>query len=73
MPCRPCRRAANCRSTCASGAHIVISFKDEGVGISEEIAEKIWDPFFTAKEKGTGLGLGIVKKIIETHQGQDHI
>jgi two-component system sensor histidine kinase HydH len=49
---------------------IVISFKDEGVGISEEIAEKIWDPFFTAKEKGTGLGLGVVKKIIETHQGR---
>ena len=47
-----------------------ITFRDEGTGIPEAILDKIWDPFFTNKEKGTGLGLGIVRKIILVHGGQ---
>jgi len=50
-----------------------IVFKDKGKGIPQEILEKIWDPFFTTKETGTGLGLGIVKNIIEAHNGNVHI
>ena len=46
-----------------------IFFEDSGPGVSREIEEKIWDPFFTTKEKGTGLGLGIVKNIIDAHGG----
>lgn len=42
---------------------------DEGHGVPRQVMEKIWDPFFTTKEKGTGLGLGIVKNIIEAHGG----
>jgi signal transduction histidine kinase len=49
--------------------NIEIEFQDEGSGISDDIKAKIWDPFFTTKEKGTGLGLGIVKKIVELHHG----
>jgi len=52
---------------------VIIYFKDEGQGIPEDLKEKIWDPFFTTKEKGTGLGLGIVKNIIESHGGEIHI
>ena len=48
---------------------VKIFFEDEGEGIAEDIMEKIWDPFFTTKEKGTGLGLGIVKNIIKAHDG----
>ena len=48
---------------------IKILFEDEGEGIPENIIGKIWDPFFTTKSKGTGLGLGIVKNIIESHGG----
>jgi signal transduction histidine kinase len=50
-----------------------IAFEDEGCGISEQAMEKIWDPFFTTKDKGTGLGLGIVKNIIEAHEGHIRI
>ncbi|MEE8551677.1 MAG: ATP-binding protein [Desulfobacterales bacterium] len=48
---------------------VTIYFEDEGEGIPEDILDKIWDPFFTTKEMGTGLGLGIVKNIIESHRG----
>jgi two-component system, NtrC family, sensor histidine kinase HydH len=47
-----------------------IIFEDEGEGITPENLEKIWDPFFTTKDMGTGLGLGIVKNIIESHEGR---
>jgi len=48
-------------------------FDDEGQGIPPKNLEKIWDPFFTTKEMGTGLGLGIVKNIIESHGGSIQI
>ncbi len=43
--------------------------KDNGVGIPEEIREKVFEPFLTSKETGTGLGLTIVHRIIENHHG----
>lgn len=48
----------------------IIKIKDYGKGIPDEIKEKVWDPFFTTKSSGTGLGLDICKKIIENHNGQ---
>lgn len=42
---------------------------DEGVGIPQEIIDKIWEPFFTTKTRGIGLGLTIVGKIVEAHGG----
>lgn len=52
---------------------IIILFEDEGNGIPAEELHQIWNPFFTTKEKGTGLGLGIVKNIIESHNGNIRI
>ncbi len=52
---------------------VTIHFDDEGQGIPPENLNKIWDPFFTTKEQGTGLGLGIVKNIIESHGGSVQI
>jgi len=52
---------------------VTVDFDDEGQGIADEVLEKIWDPFFTTKEMGTGLGLGIVKNIIESHGGSIQI
>ena len=54
----------------ANDSKIKIHFEDEGPGIQPDVLSKIWDPFFTTKETGTGLGLGIVKNIIEAHDGQ---
>jgi signal transduction histidine kinase len=48
---------------------LTILFGDEGPGIPRETLNKIWEPFFTTKDKGSGLGLPIVKKIIEGHGG----
>jgi len=42
---------------------------DDGVGVSEELREKIFYPFTTTKEKGTGLGLPLVKKVVLLHGG----
>ncbi len=47
-----------------------ITVSDTGVGISGEDLPKIFDPFFTTRDSGSGLGLTIVYKIIESHQGQ---
>jgi len=46
-----------------------IRFADNGLGIDPETLKKVFNPFFTTKEKGSGLGLPIVKSIIESHQG----
>jgi signal transduction histidine kinase len=46
-----------------------IRFEDTGEGIAPESLKKVLNPFFTTKERGSGLGLPIVKSIVETHQG----
>ncbi len=48
---------------------LTILFADDGPGIPDEILNRIWEPFFTSKDKGSGLGLPIVKKIVEGHGG----
>src|SRR5260370_11800811 len=47
-----------------------ISVSDNGAGISADVSPKLFRPFFTTKAKGTGLGLGVVQKIIVQHGGQ---
>ena len=48
---------------------IVVTIRDHGVGISEEMIPKLGDPFVTSKESGTGLGIMISQRIIQSHQG----
>jgi len=47
-----------------------ISIEDNGKGVQDNIRSKIFDPFYTSKASGTGLGLAVSKKIIEEHGGQ---
>lgn len=48
---------------------VVLDVADTGPGIPAEIKDRIWEPFFTTKAEGTGLGLPIVRQLIETHGG----
>ena len=47
-----------------------IAVADTGYGIPQETANKIFDPLFTTKAKGIGLGLAVCKSIIENHKGK---
>ena len=51
------------------GEYVRICVKDHGIGISEENLQKIFDPYFTTKQKGTGLGLFTCYSIIKKHEG----
>jgi signal transduction histidine kinase len=46
-----------------------LTVKDEGPGIAPGIMERIWDPLFTTRTSGTGLGLAVVKRIVQEHHG----
>jgi two-component system, sporulation sensor kinase E len=50
--------------------HIRISITDQGCGIPQDKIKKLGEPFYTTKERGTGLGLMVSYKIIEEHQGK---
>ncbi len=56
-------------SVAKEGDYVKISVADNGIGISEENGEKIFEPKFTTKNSGMGLGLGMVKNIVETYKG----
>jgi two-component system cell cycle sensor histidine kinase/response regulator CckA len=52
-----------------AGAYVQFEVRDNGSGIKPEHLEKIWDPFFTTKKHGTGLGLATVLSIVRQHGG----
>ena len=49
---------------------VAISVHDTGIGIPDDAKAKLFKPLFTGKAKGTGLGLAVVKRIVEAHAGQ---
>ncbi len=53
----------------ARNQRVILQLADSGPGIDPEIADRIFNPFFTTKDYGTGLGLSIVHRIIEAHDG----
>ena len=61
--------SAQNRSANSSGDMVQIKIRDEGQGIPPDIIERIFDPYFTTKDKGHGLGLAVVTSIIVQHNG----
>jgi len=59
-----CRTESN-----GSGEEIYVAINDKGPGLSPEQERRIFEPFFTTKAKGTGLGMAIVQRIIQSHGG----
>jgi two-component system sensor histidine kinase AtoS len=53
----------------SSSSSLEITFRDTGTGMDESTAKNIFNPFFTTKDKGVGLGLALTRKIIEDHRG----
>jgi CheY-like chemotaxis protein len=53
----------------SAGEYIRIQIRDEGVGIPTEYLKRIFDPYFTTKPKGTGLGLATTYSIVKNHNG----
>lgn len=51
------------------GAGLVVTIADHGPGIPEELRQRVFDPYFTTKQDGTGLGLALVRQTIEAHSG----
>jgi signal transduction histidine kinase len=49
---------------------VEIRIRDNGIGISEEGLDHIFEPFYTTRERGSGLGLSISYKIVQAHKGE---
>ena len=50
--------------------HVIITLQDSGTGIDPTHMDRIFDAFFTTKDRGMGMGLSICRSIIESHGGQ---
>ena len=52
-----------------AGRYVKVTVEDQGIGMSEEVLERVFDPYYTTKPKGHGLGLSIAHTIISNHGG----
>ena len=57
----------------ARGRYVEIAIQDNGIGIPEELMPKIFDPYFTTKQKGSGLGLATSYSIVKNHGGMINV
>jgi PAS domain S-box-containing protein len=61
------------RETQGGRGMLRIDIADQGCGIPTELIHRVFEPFFTTKAQGTGLGLAVVKRIIEAHHGESSL
>jgi C4-dicarboxylate-specific signal transduction histidine kinase len=63
-------RMLTVRSESQGGGQIRVAVEDSGIGLSSEVKSKLFEPFFTTRTKGMGMGLSISRSIIEAHGGR---
>ena len=69
--CQAMNEGGTLRISChAVGRRVQIDVEDTGVGIPPENLQKIFDLYFTTKEKGSGIGLSMVYRIVQLHDGE---
>ena len=72
---------SNAREAMPDGGHVVLRVRslggqatleviDDGPGVPDDLKERLFEPFFSTKPQGTGLGLSMVRKIMETLEGE---
>jgi two-component system, LuxR family, sensor kinase FixL len=64
------RREVSVHTGCAADGAVEVAVSDTGVGLTHAVSEKMFEPFFTSKPSGLGLGLAISRSIIEEHGGR---
>ena len=60
-------------STCLLDGKYEIRFEDSGVGMTDDVKERLFEPLFSTKGFGVGLGMAIVKNIVEQHHGKINV
>ena len=73
-----CKEACTIELTCEETeihghAALAVVVRDNGPGLTDEQKQHLFDAFYTTKKRGTGLGMAIAKRIVETHEGQIEI
>jgi C4-dicarboxylate-specific signal transduction histidine kinase len=63
-------RTLTLRSEVLDSGHIRVVVQDSGIGLTEEVKSRLFEPFFTTRAKGMGMGLSISRSIIEAHGGR---
>jgi PAS domain S-box-containing protein len=68
----PAGATVECEARRADGAvpRVVVSIADHGPGVPEAVRRRVFDPFFSTKARGTGLGLAVSKQIVDEHHGR---
>ena len=64
----------DCRTLqCEKGPRVQVRISDQGPGLNQEQRSRIFEPFYTTKTKGTGLGMAICQRIVEAHRGRIYV